>query len=258
MRNELIVFEENGQLLTDSRDIALMTEKVHKNLLADIRGYIMHLTSGDFSPLEYFVESTYIDSKGETRPCYLCTKKGCDMIANKMIGKKGVIFTARYIEAFEKMREFIEQGKQINNSISFREQVECVGVVADILKINDASKLLMIGTLYKSYNLPSDFLPKYELNGSRELKSATELLKRNNAGISALKFNELMVEMGFLEVKTRKSKSKGSKEFKALTDKGLKYGENAISPHNQRETQPLYYTDVFMTLVDIIINDKVA
>ena len=60
-----------------------------------------------------FIESEYKDSTGRTLPCYLCTKKGCDMIANKMTGKKGVIFTATYIEAFEKMKDFIEKGTQM-------------------------------------------------------------------------------------------------------------------------------------------------
>lgn len=34
-------------------------------------------------------------------PNYLITKKGCDMIANKMTGRKGVLFTAVYVSAFE-------------------------------------------------------------------------------------------------------------------------------------------------------------
>jgi len=37
-------------------------------------------------------------------PCYLITKKGCDMIANKLTGRKGVLFTAAYVTAFEEMR----------------------------------------------------------------------------------------------------------------------------------------------------------
>lgn len=124
--------------------------------------------------MDYFVSSTYTDSKGEERPCFLCTKKGCDMIANKLQGKKGVHFTARYIKAFDKMKEFIEKGAQYSKQVSFKEQVKCIGVVADILRVNDASKLMMLGELYKSYDLPAEFLPKYEFNGSRELKSATD------------------------------------------------------------------------------------
>lgn len=40
---------------------------------------------------------------------------------------------------------------------------------------------------------------------------------------------------------------------KALTEVGLKYGENAVSPHNQREVQPLYYEDSFMELFNLVV-----
>lgn len=61
--------------------------------------------AGKFSSVDFFIPHTYTDSKGEQRPCYLLTKKGCDMVANKMTGEKGVLFTAAYVTAFEKMRK---------------------------------------------------------------------------------------------------------------------------------------------------------
>jgi Rha family phage regulatory protein len=256
----LTVFERNGQLLTDSREVATVVESRHADLLEKIDGYIRHLTNGDFRSLDYFVPSSYIDSKGEERPCFLCTKKGCDMIANKLQGKKGVHFTARYIEAFDKMKEFIEKGVQYSKQVSFKEQVECIGVVADILRVNDASKLMMLGELYKSYDLPAEFLPKYEFNGSRELKPATDLLKRFDLGISARNFNVLMREQGYLEERSRKSTSSpnGTKKYNALTEKGLKYGENAVSPQCQREVQPMYYADSFKELFEVVVGREVA
>lgn len=144
-----------------------------------------------------------------------------------------------------------------DNQVTFKEQVECVGVVADILRVNDASKLYMIEGLYKSYNLPTAFLPKYEFNGSREMKSATELLKRYDLGMTARSFNLLLCEYGYLEEKERNSGSSksGVKKYKALTEKGLKYGENAVSLHNQREVQPLYYADTFEELYNIIVRE---
>lgn len=84
----LTVFEQNGQLLADSREVALQIEKPHNDLMKSIRGYVRYLIEGKFSLKEYFIESSYQDSIGRTLPCYLCTKKGCDMIANKMTGKK--------------------------------------------------------------------------------------------------------------------------------------------------------------------------
>lgn len=120
-------------------------------------------------------------------------------------------------------RYFIEVEKKYNQQqcmISFREQVECVGVVANILRVNDASKIMMLNDLYKTYDLPSSFLPKYENNGSREIKSATELLKRFDLGMSAKAFNILLVEQGYLEERTRRSTSSESdmRKYKALTE----------------------------------------
>lgn len=107
--NELTVTTYNGIETVDSREVATMVEKPHSDLMKSIRNYIDALNAGDFSSVDFFIPSTYKDSKGEERPCYLLTKKGCDMVANKMTGEKGVLFTAAYVTAFEKMRQTINQ-----------------------------------------------------------------------------------------------------------------------------------------------------
>ena len=106
--NELSVFRYNDVDVIDSRQVAEMIEKRHKNLLRDIAGYveaIRNYTELKFEPSDFFIESSYKDSTGRTLPCYLLTKKGCDMVANKTTGTKGVLFTAAYVTAFEEMRK---------------------------------------------------------------------------------------------------------------------------------------------------------
>lgn len=106
--DDLQVITHNGVEAVDSRDVARMVERNHKELLRDIRGYIDIMEKSNerkIAPVDFFIPSAYKDSKGEARPCYLLTKKGCDMVANKMTGEKGVLFTAAYVTAFEKMRE---------------------------------------------------------------------------------------------------------------------------------------------------------
>lgn len=105
---ELQVFNFNQVDVVDSREVAKLVDVRHADLLEKIGGYIRHLTNGKFRSLDFFIPGTYQDSKGESRPCYLLSKKGCDMVANKMTGKKGVLFTAAYVTAFEKMREKME------------------------------------------------------------------------------------------------------------------------------------------------------
>ena len=89
----------------NSREVAEMLGKKHKELLRDIGTYTGYLTSADLRPLNFFAESSYVDAKGQTRPCYEVTVKGCEMIAHKMTGQKGVIFTAKYINRFHEMTE---------------------------------------------------------------------------------------------------------------------------------------------------------
>lgn len=108
---------EIKKYVVDSRQVAEMTGKEHKNLLRDIAGYIETMTKSDkisqlkIEPSDFFIESTF-ENRGKQYPRYLLTKKGCDMVANKMTGEKGVLFTAAYVTAFEEMREHIEKGAQ--------------------------------------------------------------------------------------------------------------------------------------------------
>ena len=68
-----------------------------------------YLTESNFALSDFFVPTEYEDSTGRKLPCYLITKKGCDVIANKLTGKKGVLFSAAYASAFEQMKQQIEE-----------------------------------------------------------------------------------------------------------------------------------------------------
>lgn len=103
--SNLTVIKHNDINVVDSREVAAMTGKRHSDLLESINGYIHHLTNGKFRSLDFFIPSTYVDVKGEERPCFLLTRKGCDMVANKMTGEKGVLFTAAYVTKFEEMEK---------------------------------------------------------------------------------------------------------------------------------------------------------
>lgn len=107
---ELTVFEHDHVDVVDSRQVAEMIDKPHNDLMKSIRTYCEYLGQGDFSQSDFFIPSVYTNSQNKEQPCYLLTKKGCDMVANKMTGEKGVLFTAAYVTAFEAMRKHIEGG----------------------------------------------------------------------------------------------------------------------------------------------------
>ena len=118
----LTVFEHRGVQVVDSRQVAKAIERPHRDLLKTIRTYCAYIaennggandTNGrNFSLVEFFIESSYGDEKNQERPCYLLTKKGCDMVANKLTGRKGVLFTAAYVTAFEQMRAALAKKAQ--------------------------------------------------------------------------------------------------------------------------------------------------
>lgn len=85
--NDLQIVTFDGVDVVDSRDIAVMVERDHGELLKSIRVYTRYLAEGEVPLGDFFLESTYFDGNGQERPNYLITKKGCDLIANKMIGK---------------------------------------------------------------------------------------------------------------------------------------------------------------------------
>ena len=127
---ELLVFNSNGKNVADSRDVAEMIGKSHAHLMRDISGYAQILcnsTESNFGLSDFFIPHTYKDSTGRTLPCYLLTKKGCDMVANKMTGEKGVLFTAAYVTAFERMREKITS----ENAVLPRDYPSALRALAD-------------------------------------------------------------------------------------------------------------------------------
>lgn len=108
--NDLTIIKQNNQFLVESREVAELIEKKHDNLLRDIRGYKKILEdSSNLRSQDFFIESTYINTQNKIQPCYLLTKKGCDMVANKMTGEKGIIFTAIYVTKFEEMEQELKE-----------------------------------------------------------------------------------------------------------------------------------------------------
>ena len=82
----------NGKAVVDSREVARMLGRPHKNLLADIHRYISAMerrkadglnfqpVARDFQLVDFFVPSTYTNDHNQTFPCYLLTQKGCEMV----------------------------------------------------------------------------------------------------------------------------------------------------------------------------------
>lgn len=90
-------------------EVAEMMETEHSKIIRklegskDRKGFIQILTEAQMGVSDYFIPSTYRDASGKENKCYQVTKLGCDFLANKSTGEKGVIFTARYVKRFYEM-----------------------------------------------------------------------------------------------------------------------------------------------------------
>lgn len=198
--NELKLVSHNGQALADSRDVAAMIEKRHDNLVRDISGYVAILETSKLRAQDFFIQSTYVTQQNKTAKYFLLTKIGCDMVANKMTGTKGVLFTAAYTKKFEQMeKELAEQNKpsyMIDDPVKRAERwiEERKAVEADLEKAKYAKHVL-------------------ESDGSVNISQIAE-----DYGMSGTEMNKLLHKLG-IQYKSGKqwllySKHKG----KAYTD----------------------------------------
>lgn len=167
--NELTLTNFNGVETIDSRLVAEATGKEHGKLLRDIRTYCDYLNESKIGLVDFFIESTYTDGKGEIRPCYLCTRKGCEMIANKMTGAKGVTFTAMYINAFHKMEEHINLEQKHLNALETQARADRAAAMR-INAENRRLKLLFDNPQWKDMQLSGIGI---ETLGLKKVEAAT-------------------------------------------------------------------------------------
>ncbi|MCM1217200.1 MAG: phage regulatory protein/antirepressor Ant [Lachnospiraceae bacterium] len=110
---ELRVFENGEQKTITTLEIAEMMEMRHSDILAKLegseksKGIIPILSERNFPLADYFQESIYLDTQGKPRKCYNVTKIGCDFLANKFTGEKGIVFTALYVKRFNEMERIL-------------------------------------------------------------------------------------------------------------------------------------------------------
>lgn len=112
-------------------EVAEMMETEHSKIIrklegsSDRKGFIQILTEAQMGVSDYFIPSIYRDASGKENKCYEVTRMGCDFLANKSTGEKGVLFTARYVKRFDEM-------ENLTRRIALTEHP---GEVANLIKV---------------------------------------------------------------------------------------------------------------------------
>lgn len=109
-----------------SREVAEMIEMGHPELLRKIEGINKDFRERKIAFSKYWVESTYkVEGNNKSYKEFLITKRGCEFLAHKTTGTKGNLFTDRYMDRFEQMKGYIEDGgvkpKEIDPSAKEKE-----------------------------------------------------------------------------------------------------------------------------------------
>ena len=131
--NEIIVKQT-----LDSREVAEMMDTRHDNLLKKIDNINKDLTDLNFKVSEYWIEKTYKDASGKENRGLEITRKGCEFLANKTTGKKGNMFTYKYIERFHAMED---QLQKTTIELQIQELKELTSKAESLMKLSHKNKL---------------------------------------------------------------------------------------------------------------------
>lgn len=108
----------NKELRISSRDVAEMMESRHDVLIKKIDGIEETLRNHKIMVSEYWIESEYkVEGNNKSYKEYQVSKKGCEMLAHKSTGEKGILFTAKYIEKFHQMENELKKPMSIEDLI---------------------------------------------------------------------------------------------------------------------------------------------
>ena len=115
-----------------------MMDTRHDNLLKKIDNINKDLTDLNFKVSEYWIEKTYKDASGKENRGLEITRKGCEFLANKTTGKKGNVFTYKYIERFHAMEE---QLQKTTIELQIQELKELTSKAESLMKLSHKNKL---------------------------------------------------------------------------------------------------------------------
>lgn len=182
------------QKYIESREVAEMMKKEHKELLRDIRRYSEQLGERNIAQSNFFTESTYQNSQNKTQPCYLVTKKGCEFIAHKLTGTKGAEFTANYINRFHEMEDVIRNQMPTGNDLIALAVIEAQKMLAQ----KDEQIKELETNVQQMDRLICDMTPKVDyvdrILSSTDCMTVSQIAQ--DYGFSAKAFNKILYRAG--------------------------------------------------------------
>ena len=218
----------------------------------------------------------YKDENNRERPMYLLDYRECMYIATKFNDEAHAKLILRWDELEREDREK-KRNAQLGPADSgaghtVHELIEWVGALQRLGGADKAATLGLMKKIAKERGLPMIDIPVPTENTSQSIKwpiiekitpspakeeekcklvrkayTLTDLLKSYGKRYTPAQFNQLLIEKGFMEIRY-----KNGEPYKAIALKGLKYGVNSIRTDYPDTLQPVWYSDTFPKLVELI------
>lgn len=241
-----------------SREIADMVEKRHDNVKRTIETLVEQSVISLPQIEEVKIQR---ERRLETSQAYIFEGEKGKRDSIVVVAQLSPQFTARLVDRWQELESKEASRQPVSQLASpIETDLRAIDIIGKSMRMSDSGVLMMYHSYCKA-NAPkvAAVLPPYaidaptgkESEGSKSHAAITDICQ----GImSSVKANKALMKAGLLEQLERSSTSapNGIKTYKSVTAKGLKYGLNATSKENTRETQPHWYHETADELIEII------
>ncbi|MDC4242397.1 Rha family transcriptional regulator [Clostridium tertium] len=233
-----------------SREVATMMEVGHPELLRKIKKINEDFTQSKIAFSKYWTESSYKDASGKSNREFLITKRGCEFLAHKTTGTKGNLFTDRYMDRFEQMKEAISIGKikpvKVDKSLKEKE-------IEARLKNARAREANILLKICNNPNLPKEYVQVLQSKAT-EIITGQAILPLPVVERKTYSATEIGQELG---ISANKVGSLANKHNLKTDEYGLEVWDKA--KHSNKEVPTFrYYDNVIPVLAEILSNEKAS
>lgn len=194
------VHQNNGVLVTTSRNIAEVFGKEHFHVVRDIKA-LSEKCSPEFNASNFGCV-TYKDAKGEERPEYLLTKDGTTMLIMGYTGELAMKFKEAYIKRFNEMEKQLKEQEETPQLLSLDAKLSGSALILRCAGIEGNQLALALDKQYKKevgYSALTATGTILVAPKQVQLANPTQLGKE--LGIGPRKVNQLLLDLDY-QIKT--------------------------------------------------------